>query len=65
MFIFRDEMYTGGDTKKPHIAEILIRKHRNGPTGEIELYFDGEKTSFKNLAKSQSQEQVMMDQIGI
>jgi replicative DNA helicase len=63
MFIFRDEMYTGADTKKPHIAEILIRKHRNGPTGEIELYFDGEKTSFKNLAKSQSSEDVMMEQI--
>jgi replicative DNA helicase len=65
MFIFRDEMYTGADTKKPHIAEILIRKHRNGPTGEVELYFDGEKTSFKNLARTASQEQVMMDQIGV
>lgn len=63
MFIFRDEMYTGADTKKPHVAEILIRKHRNGPTGEVELYFDGEKTSFKNLAKSQSNEDVMMEQI--
>jgi replicative DNA helicase len=63
MFIFRDEMYTGSETKKPHIAEILIRKHRNGPTGEIELYFDGEKTSFKNLAKSQSNDDVMMEQI--
>lgn len=63
MFIYRDEMYNGADSKKPHIAEILVRKHRNGPTGEVELYFDGEKTSFKNLAKSQTAEQVMMDQI--
>jgi replicative DNA helicase len=63
MFIYRDEMYTGADTKKPHIAEILVRKHRNGPTGEVELYFDGEKTSFKNLAKNQSAEDVMMEQI--
>src|SRR4029078_1646915 len=52
MFIYRDEMYAGKDSKKPHVADILIRKHRNGPTGEIELFFDGEKTSFKNLAKS-------------
>jgi replicative DNA helicase len=64
MFIYRDEMYTGKDTKKPHVAEILIRKHRNGPTGEVELFFDGEKTSFKNLAKSPpSMEQTMMEQI--
>lgn len=63
MFIYRDEMYTGGDTKKPHIAEILIKKHRNGPTGDVELFFDGEKTSFKNLAKTPSPEDVMMQQV--
>lgn len=64
MFIYRDEMYTGKESKKPHIAEILVRKHRNGPTGEVELFFDGEKTSFKNLAKSPpSMEEAMMEQI--
>lgn len=65
MFIYRDEMYTGKDTKKPHVAEILIRKHRNGPTGEVELFFDGEKTTFKNLAKTPNVDDVMMAQIGI
>ncbi len=65
MFIYRDEMYTGADSKKPHIAEILIKKHRNGPTGEVELFFDGEKTSFKNLAKAQSPEEIMLNQIGV
>lgn len=63
MFIYRDEMYTGKESKKPHIAEILIRKHRNGPTGDVELFFDGEKTSFKNLAKNPSLEETMMEQI--
>ncbi|MGE5392171.1 MAG: replicative DNA helicase [Candidatus Saccharibacteria bacterium] len=63
MFIYRDEMYTGADSKKPHIAEILIKKHRNGPTGDVELFFDGEKTSFKNLAKTPSAEDIMMQQI--
>lgn len=64
MFIYRDEMYAGKDSKKPHIAEILIRKHRNGPTGDIELFFDAEKTSFKNLAKQPpSVEETMMEQI--
>ena len=63
-FIYRDEMYHGQDSKKPHIAEILNRKHRNGPTGDIELFFDQEKTSFKNLAKqSPSMEEAMMEQI--
>ncbi len=65
MFIYRDEMYAGADSKKPHIAEILIKKHRNGPTGEVELFFDAEKTSFKNLAKAQNPEEIMLSQIGI
>ena len=63
MFIYRDEMYTGKESRKPHIAEILIRKHRNGPTGDVELFFDAEKTSFKNLSKTPTSEEVMMDQI--
>ncbi len=64
MFIYRDEMYTGKDSKKPHIAEILVRKHRNGPTGDVELFFDAEKTSFKNLAKQPpTMEETMMEQI--
>jgi replicative DNA helicase len=56
-------MYTGKESKKPHIAEILIRKHRNGPTGDVELFFDGEKTSFRNLAKATNPDEVMMSQI--
>lgn len=52
MFIYREEMYKGKDSKRPHIAEIHIKKHRNGPTGQIDLFFDADKTSFKNLDKS-------------
>ena len=37
---------------KTNIAEILIEKHRNGPTGKIELYFDEKTTTFLNLEKS-------------
>lgn len=51
MFIYREDMYKGAESKRPNIAEIHIKKHRNGPTGQIDLYFDGEKTAFKNLAK--------------
>ena len=38
--------------EKTNIAEILIEKHRNGPTGKIELYFDEKTTTFLNLEKS-------------
>ena len=33
------------------IAQILVQKHRNGPTGEIDLRFDSERVSFKNIDK--------------
>lgn len=40
------------DSEKKGIVEVMIEKHRNGPTGRIELFFDEESTSFKNLAKN-------------
>jgi replicative DNA helicase len=49
-FIYRDEFYNEQSERK-HIADILIRKHRNGPTGSVELYFDGDKQRFSNLDK--------------
>ncbi len=51
MFIHRDDKYNE-DSDKPNIAEILIEKHRNGPTGKIELYFDDKKTTFLSVEKS-------------
>jgi len=52
MFIYREDMYKGKEAKRPNIAEIHIKKHRNGPTGELDLFFDANKTSFRNLDKS-------------
>ncbi len=52
MFIYREEMYKGKDSRRPHIAEIHIKKHRNGPVGQVDLFFDAEKASFRNLDKS-------------
>lgn len=54
MFIYREEYYKP-DTDRKHIADIYIAKHRNGPTGKVELYFDIEKASFKNLEKTLSE----------
>ncbi len=51
MFIHREDK--GKDeSEKTNIAEILIEKHRNGPTGKIDLYFDEKTTTFLNLEKS-------------
>jgi len=49
MFIYRDEYYNPENTEKPNVADILIRKHRNGPIGNVELYFDANKQLFKSL----------------
>ncbi len=51
MFIYRDDYYNPKDTEKPNIAEVLIRKHRNGPTGEVDLYFQANQSAFRNLDK--------------
>lgn len=50
MFIYREEYYRK-DTPRKHIADIFVAKHRNGPTGQFELYFDERRVSFKNLDK--------------
>ena len=51
MFIHRDDKMND-NSDRPGIAEILIEKHRNGPTGKVELFFDEEKTTFRSVEKS-------------
>lgn len=51
MFIYREEYYKP-ETERKNIADIIIAKHRNGPTGKVELYFDQEKASFHTLEKT-------------
>lgn len=58
MFIHRPDRYVE-NSDRPNIAEILIEKHRNGPTGKVELYFDDKKTSFVNLDNSEWSESAM------
>jgi len=50
MFIHRDDKYND-NSDKPNIAQIIVEKHRNGPVGEVELYFDQEKSTFISLDK--------------
>jgi len=48
-FIYRDEVYNP-ETPDKGIAEVIIAKHRNGPTGEIRLSWRPELTKFGDLA---------------
>lgn len=48
IFVYREDMYKE-DTEKKNIAEIIVAKHRNGPTGTIPLYFRKELTQFLEL----------------
>ncbi|MBK7000421.1 MAG: replicative DNA helicase [Rhodoferax sp.] len=50
MFIYRDEYYTKDACKEPGVAEVIIAKQRNGPTGVVKLAFIKPITKFENLA---------------
>ena len=50
MFMFRDEYYTKEQSQFKGLAECIIGKHRNGPTGRIFLTFMGQFTRFENAA---------------
>ncbi len=50
-FIYRDEVYNK-DSKDKGTAEVLIRKQRNGPTGDVRLAYIDSYTKFENLARA-------------
>lgn len=47
-FIYREEFYNP-ETERKKITDILVKKHRNGPVGGIELFFDNERQRFRSL----------------
>ena len=55
LFIYREDRYRPETTRKG-IADIIVAKHRNGPVGQIELYFEERVVSFRNLEKEYSEE---------
>lgn len=50
MFLYRDDYYNP-DSEKKNTTEVIVAKHRNGPTGIVELVFIGEFTKFVNMEK--------------
>ena len=53
-FIYREDVYNP-ETERKNITDLFIRKHRNGPIGSVELYFDKDKQRFKSLDTKHSQ----------
>lgn len=51
MLLYREKVY---DPDASDLAEVIIAKHRNGPTGTVELYWRGEYTRFENASRSGS-----------
>ena len=55
LLIYREDLARKNSENK-NIAEIIIAKHRNGPIGEVKLFFNQDKVSFENLAKQEYSE---------
>jgi len=53
-FIYREDYYNP-ETENKNIAKILIKKHRNGPTDDVDLYFDREKQRFHSIDRKHEQ----------
>jgi len=51
MFLYRDDYYNKEESKEPNVGEVIIAKHRNGPTGTIKLVFKKEFTKFLNMER--------------
>jgi replicative DNA helicase len=49
-FIYRDDYYNKEASTEPNVAELIVAKQRNGPTGTAKVRFDKEYTRFDNLA---------------
>jgi replicative DNA helicase len=47
-FLYREEYYNP-ETERKNLMDVFIKKHRNGPTGAVELYFDREKQQIRSL----------------
>ncbi len=48
MFIYREELYNE-NTENPNVADVMIAKHRSGPTGTVQVYFNKRLTQFADV----------------
>jgi len=52
LLIYREDKYFP-ETARKNIADVIVAKHRNGPVGKAELYFDDQRVCFRNLEKQE------------
>jgi replicative DNA helicase len=52
MFIHNEDRYKENVEERSNVAEILVEKHRNGPTGAIKLFFDSKRATFLPIENS-------------
>ena len=62
-FIYRDEVYNPSE-ENHGLAELIISKQRNGPTGTIKLQFDGRYAKFSDLSQERRQALGVPDRVG-
>ncbi len=55
MFLYREDYYNP-DTENQHITDLILAKHRNGPTGRLQLYFHPERLRFMSIDKQHDEE---------
>lgn len=60
MFIYREDRYKE-NSQKPNQVEVLVAKHRNGPLGNVNLYFNDKKSSFVSLDQNSDFESFDID----
>jgi len=56
MFLFREDYYDQ-ETENKNIVQIMIRKHRNGPIGTVDLFFIPEQTKFRTIDRKHEAKQ--------
>ena len=54
MFLYREDYYKGADDTPSHITELIVAKHRNGPTGRVTLFFKEDCTKFISLSRKKA-----------
>lgn len=50
-FLYREDAYKSDDAPPTGVAEVIVAKHRNGPTGTVRLSFAAREAAFRNLAR--------------
>lgn len=54
LFLYREDYYNP-ESDRENLADLFVKKHRNGPTGQVELYFHGETQLFREIDKKHTE----------